>query len=52
MHQLAGVLEQPDQGGVGLLDVLAGDLGHLVGEFALGVHRVDQRLDPGGLEGV
>ena len=38
--------------GVGLLDILAGDLGHLLGEVTLGVDRIDQGFDPGRLQGV
>ena len=44
--QGAGGPQEVDEGGVGLLDVQAGDFGHLVGEVALGVDRVDQRSMP------
>ncbi len=51
MDQLARGLEQVDQGGVGLFDVLSGNLGHVFGEVAPGVDRVDQSFDACGLQG-
>jgi hypothetical protein len=46
VDQLARVPEELDEDSVGLLDVQSGDIGHIVGEVPLGVHRVDQRGDP------
>ncbi len=41
------VLENPDESGVGFLDVLSCDFGDFIGEACFGVDRVDHDVDAG-----
>ena len=45
LHNGALLLEQPDERGVGILDVLAGNIRHSFGKTGLEVDGVDEQFD-------